>query len=79
VGDAGNPRFVAAHVRDLAQRSRADDDKFAGLMLRWAWPAGHDDRFDPIGIDWDRRWAPYSVAAEPLECSCAEGRCTVCN
>lgn len=79
MGDAGNPRFVAAHVRDVARQTDADTNGLTSLMLRWAWPGGHADRFDPVAVDWLRRWTPYSAATTPPECSCIEGRCTVCN
>jgi hypothetical protein len=79
VEDAANPRFVAAHVRYVSARSRAEADQFAALMVRWAWPAGHDDRFDPIALEWVRRWAPRNVGAALAECACGDGRCTVCN
>ena len=77
--DAGNPRFVAAHALDVAGRSPAESDALAALFLRYAWPAGHDDRFDPIAVEWLRRWTPNSIDAVRDLCSCVDGRCTVCN
>jgi hypothetical protein len=63
----------------VGERSGAEADRFAALMLRWAWPAGHDDRFDPVALEWVRRWAPRKAAAGVVACACVEGRCTVCN
>jgi hypothetical protein len=38
------------------------------------------DSFHPAALEWVRRWRPaaVSVAAVPA-CSCAVGRCGVCN
>jgi hypothetical protein len=79
VDDAGNPRFIAAHVRDVARRTEAETDGLAGLILRWAWPTGHDDRFDPIAVGWLRQWRVNTISPAPASCSCLEGRCAVCN
>ena len=77
--DAGNPRFIAAHARDLSRRTRAESASLTSLMLRWAWPGGHDDRFDPVAVEWLRRWSPDIECVTPVACSCVEGRCAVCN
>ena len=77
--DAGNPRFVAAHVRDVHARTHAESDSLAGLLLRWAWPGGHEDRFDPIAVDWLRQWGPNGVVTSRDVCSCDAGHCGVCN
>jgi hypothetical protein len=37
------------------------------------------DRTDPVALEWVRRWGPSRLLETPLECSCAEGRCLVCN
>jgi len=37
------------------------------------------DRTDPVALEWVRRWGPSRLLETPLECSCAEGRCAVCN
>jgi hypothetical protein len=79
VGDARTPASVAAHIRYVHARTRADSDEFAGLMLRWVWPGGHDDRFDPVAVEWVRRWNPRTLVAGDAECGCTVGRCTVCN
>lgn len=77
--DAKHPRAVRAHIRYLRARSKSETDQFAGMMLRWAWPCGHDDRFDPIAVEWLRRWNPGTSGATAAECRCPAGRCTVCN
>ena len=37
------------------------------------------DRTDPVALEWVRRWGPSRLLETPLECSCAEGHCAVCN
>jgi hypothetical protein len=70
---------VAAHVRDVAGRSRSESDRLASLLLRWAWPDGHRDRFDPVAAEWLARWSPVMLGRVRPGCLCPEGRCTVCN
>jgi hypothetical protein len=79
VEDAKHTRAVRAHIRYLRVRSKPDADQFAGMMLRWVWPGGHDDRFDPVAVEWLRRWTPETIGTAPAECGCTAGRCTVCN
>jgi len=78
VEDAAKPGFIAAHVQYVRERSGSEAEQFTRLMLRWAWPSGHDDRFDPAAVAWPRQW---SAAAGPggASCGCVAGRCTVCN
>jgi hypothetical protein len=40
---------------------------------------GRSDRDVPIARDWLRRWLPLRAPLTPLVCSCAAGRCAVCN
>jgi hypothetical protein len=70
---------VAAHVRDVAERSDTDSDRLAGLMLRWAWPDGHSDRFDVVAAEWLGRWSPVMIRRVPAACSCLDGHCPACN
>ena len=71
--------FVAAHAQYIATRTRSETDHLAGLILRTAWRGGHDDRYDPVAVEWLRRWTPEAVPFAHTGCSCFEGRCTVCN
>lgn len=48
-----------------------------GLLLR---AAGCVDRTHPVSRDWVRRWGPVRSDGTALpDCSCALGRCVVCN
>lgn len=73
------PASVAAHIKYVRARTRVDSDEFAGMILRWTWPAGHDDRFDPVAVEWLRRWGPKTIGADGVECRCPHGRCSLCN
>ena len=41
--------------------------------------AGATDRSEPAALDWVRRWGPAPLGTALPDCSCAAGRCTVCN
>jgi hypothetical protein len=66
-GDA----FIGALIDSIDAQTALDARR---LALRS--PA---DRTDPIALEWVRRWGPSRLLETPLECSCAEGRCAVCN
>jgi hypothetical protein len=76
VEDASRPGFLAAHLQYVRTRTPSEADRFAELMLRWAWPEGHEDRFDPDAAEWPE-WAP--VRGPATQCGCRAGRCTLCN
>ena len=42
-------------------------------------PGGSADRTEPAALEWVRRWGPGRLTASPLDCSCEQGRCAVCN
>ena len=60
-----------------------DRDRLADLLARCgALPSAPDasaDRTVPAAREWLRRWAPRTMAAPAPACSCAAGRCAVCN
>ncbi len=74
-----DPAFVAAHVSVIAARSRRDSDVLTLDLSRRAWPGGTADRTEPAALEWVRRWGPGRLTASPLDCSCEQGRCAVCN
>lgn len=40
----------------------------------------HDgERFDPVAARWLARWRPQPVTLQPPSCTCADGRCEICN
>jgi hypothetical protein len=70
--------FIREHIARLAAgRDQADQQLIAGAAD--CWPGGPADRTEPVARLWLRLWRPArSVATLPL-CSCAAGRCGVCN
>jgi hypothetical protein len=70
---------VAALVERIATRTPAETELLVAAMLQRSWPGGPSDRLEPAALDWVRRWTPRSADGPALECSCALGRCAVCN
>jgi hypothetical protein len=70
---------AAAHIAAAARRTPADDDRLAAILRGWCWPGGPDDRMEPVARAWVRRWGPRRVGAIVVECTCAQGRCELCN
>lgn len=38
-----------------------------------------EERTEPVAREWVRRWGPGHLGAALPDCSCAAGRCVVCN
>ena len=66
--------------RIAALAARTDDETRAltAGVLRRCWPGGAD-RSQPGALGWLRLWRPERIGAVIPACSCAHGRCTVCN
>lgn len=58
-------------------------DELADLRLsaatRECWPGGSEDRTEPAALYWLRQWRPAQALATLPACSCAAGRCAICN
>jgi hypothetical protein len=63
--------WVSALIESIERQSPLD-----AWRLAMRTPA---DRTDKVALEWVRRWGPSRLLDVPLECSCAEGRCAVCN
>jgi hypothetical protein len=50
-----------------------------GSLFPRCWPGGFLDRRDPLGAEWLRRAGFRPAIAELPECTCAQGRCEICN
>ena len=74
-----DPALVTAHIYTIASRSRRDTDRLLVDLSRRSWPGGSADRSEPAALEWVRRWGPGRLTASPLDCSCEQGRCAVCN
>ena len=69
-------RLVARVVEAISERTEAQGTALAtALAARWSPP----DRLDPAALHWLRRWSPRPAHFPPPVCSCAAGRCLVCN
>ena len=77
--DEARPIDIAAHVESVSARRPQETDRLTADLLDRSWPGGHDDRLDPVAVEWVRRWTPATISAARIECSCAAGRCAVCN
>jgi hypothetical protein len=75
---AGHTQIVA-HIESISTRSQLDTDLLISAMLRHCWPSDSGDRIEPGALDWVRRWGPRRIGLIPPSCSCAQGRCRVCN
>jgi hypothetical protein len=67
--------------RDLFARhlDAAGDRRVLTRLLNESWPGGPSDRREPAAARWVRRWGPALTVASLPACSCAAGRCAVCN
>jgi hypothetical protein len=69
---------VPSIVASIEGRSAFETERLVSMLERWCWPGG-SDRSEPGALEWVRRWGPSRITAQPAECSCIQGRCTVCN
>jgi hypothetical protein len=77
--DGSSPEpSVPAIVEAIATRTGPETDRLATMLRAWCWPGG-SDRTEPGALEWVRRWGPGGKGAQPFACSCASGRCFVCN
>ena len=69
-------RLVARLVSVLSERTQAQGDLLAStLAARWS----ASDRHQPAAHEWLRRWSPKPAHFAAPACTCAAGRCLVCN
>jgi hypothetical protein len=71
--------LMSAIVEAIATRTPAEADALSGALERRCWPGGLEDRSDPAALPWVKRWGPTRLTPVPPACSCAEGRCSLCN
>jgi hypothetical protein len=69
-------RLVSRLVTVLQERTQAQGDLLAAtLAARWS----ASDRHEPAAHEWLRRWTPKPATFIAPPCTCAAGRCLVCN
>jgi len=74
-----NNAFIAALVDSICSRTDFEADRLASRLMRRHWPGGGFDRTHPAALDWIRRWGPVGPPHALPGCSCAKGRCGLCN
>lgn len=74
-GDA----HVAALIESLASRTAFETDRLVKVLRHRSWPGGMADRTEPPALEWVRRWGPARLTSATVDCSCEQGRCSVCN
>jgi hypothetical protein len=72
-------RTAVAHIAAFARRTSEDHDRLASELSTWCWPGGVADRTEADGRGWIRRAGPACLDSVVVECTCAQGRCTLCN
>jgi hypothetical protein len=71
---------IRAHIAALAGGGdEADGLTLIGRIHRACWPGGEQDRTVPSARRWLSSWRPARMTVAPAACSCADGRCLVCN
>ncbi|MDX6225036.1 MAG: hypothetical protein QOE64_1412 [Frankiales bacterium] len=70
---------LAEHIESIATRTPSASERLATALLHRAWPGGSADRSEPAGLEWVRRWGPAGIVSGALACTCAQGRCALCN
>ena len=68
-----------AHIAAMERRTQDDHELLAGTLSDWCWPGGPADRTEPVARTWVRQWRPARIGPLVVECTCAEGRCALCN
>jgi hypothetical protein len=74
-----DPEELRQHIDLSAPRGGGDALRLASLILGPCWPGGPEDRTERAALDSLRRWRPEHTAAKLPVCSCATGRCVLCN
>ena len=69
-------RLVSRLITVLQERTQAQGDLLAAtLAARWST----SDRHEPASQEWLRHWKPKPATFIAPPCTCAAGRCLVCN
>jgi hypothetical protein len=78
MADDPRDRQIAGYIDSIAARSEHEGERLAWSMISRSWPDASDCTV-PAAREWVRRWGPRGLAPIPPACSCAVGRCGVCN
>lgn len=74
-----NEDLIREIVEAIDGRSGDQSHRLIDMLSGVCWPSGPGDRLEHGALEWVRRWAPKRMEAASQRCSCAAGRCRVCN
>jgi hypothetical protein len=66
-------------IEAIASRTEADSRRMASRLIGRSWPGDVADRRHAGAMEWLRRWGPGGPPPPADACTCAAGRCPVCN
>jgi len=67
------------HIDAAAPGGGIGSVRLTALIVSACWPGGPEDRTERAALEWLRHWHPEQITAQLPECSCATGRCVLCN
>ena len=70
-------RHLVEHLVTMLQERTPAQGALLAATLAARWSAS--DRLEPEAHEWLRRWTPKPAHFVTPECTCATGRCVVCN
>lgn len=79
MADRPSDPLIAAHIESISSRTDPETRHLIAAILRPCWPGDSGDRSEPGALEWVRRWGPRRAGPVASACSCAVGRCRVCN
>ena len=68
-----------AHIAAASRRTAEDNNRLTAILRGWCWPGGPEDTTDAIARNLVRSRGPAFLTKVALECTCAQGRCALCN
>jgi hypothetical protein len=70
---------IREHIQAAIVCEASEARRLTYRMLSACWPGGSADRTEPAALGWIRHWRPDTLGASLPACSCASGRCLLCN
>jgi hypothetical protein len=75
-----NDDRIPAHIEAVGAQAKGQTPGLLSGLAHGLWPGGTADRRpESFALQLLRRWGPSSPTPVFLPCSCAAGRCAVCN
>jgi hypothetical protein len=71
--------LITALIETVAMWSDTDRHRLAAMLGSHCWPGGILDRREPRSVESLRDWRPGGPVPALPACTCARGRCAVCN